>query len=118
AIFMTDTEAEVKRKLDKAYCPVKQADENPILEYCKYIIFEKYEKLEVKRQEKFGGNSSYESYDNLAADYSKGGIHPSDLKAAVAAHINELLEPVRQHFKSNSRAKKLMEQVRAFEVTR
>src|SRR3990167_7271478 len=32
AIFMTDTEEEIKRKINKAYCPEKVIEENPILE--------------------------------------------------------------------------------------
>jgi len=41
AIFMTDSQEDIKRKLSKAYCPEKVVDENPVLEYCKFIIFEK-----------------------------------------------------------------------------
>ena len=33
AIFMSDSEDEIKRKISKAYCPEKQTEENPILEY-------------------------------------------------------------------------------------
>ncbi len=118
AIFMTDTEDDIKRKISKAYCPPKQVEENPLMEYCKYIIFEKYENFEIKRPEKFGGNASFESYDKLVEEYVKGGIHPSDLKSSVAVYINELIEPVRQHFSENANAKKLFEQVKGFEVTR
>ena len=39
AIFMDDTEEDVNRKIKKAYCPEKQIEENPILEYCKFIVF-------------------------------------------------------------------------------
>ncbi len=118
AIFMTDSEEDVKKKIAKAYCPPKQEEENPLMEYCKYIIFQKYDCFEIKRLEKFGGSISFESYAKLAEEYSNGNIHPSDLKSSVSFYINELIEPVRQHFSSNARAKKLFEQVRDFEVTR
>ncbi len=118
AIFMTDSEEDVKRKISKAYCPEKKVEENPILEYCKYIIFEKFDTLEIKRPEKFGGDLSVESYSDLERSYAAGKIHPADLKTAAAEKLNELLEPVRRHFATNSRAKKLLEQVRSFEVTR
>ena len=39
-IFMTDSDDDIKRKFKKAYCPEKQVKDNPILEYCKYIVFE------------------------------------------------------------------------------
>ncbi len=118
AIFMTDSEDDVKRKISKAYCPEKIVKENPILEYCKYIIFEKNESLQIKRPEKFGGDISMENYSELEKIYSEGKLHPADLKAAVATAINELLEPVRKHFSTNAKAKKLAEQVKSFEVTR
>ncbi|MFX1385503.1 MAG: tyrosine--tRNA ligase, partial [Promethearchaeota archaeon] len=37
AIFMLDSPNDVKRKINKAYCPPNQVHENPVLEYCKYI---------------------------------------------------------------------------------
>ena len=41
AIFMTDSAEDVDRKIRNAYCPEKQVPENPILEYCRYIIFQR-----------------------------------------------------------------------------
>ena len=58
------------------------------------------------------------SYGELEKLYSEGKIHPMDLKNAVAEKLNELIEPVRRHFATNSRAKKLLEQVKGFQVTR
>ena len=49
AIFMDDTEEEIRRKIKKAYCPEGIVKENPILEYCKYIIFEKFKELKIER---------------------------------------------------------------------
>lgn len=118
AIFMTDSQEDVKRKISKAYCPEKQVLENPILEYCKYIIFERFGSIELKRPEKFGGNLSIESYAKLESLYSEGKIHPMDLKNCAAEKLNELLEPVRQHFSANAKARKLLEAVKGFEVTR
>ena len=109
---------EITRKIGKAYCPEKKTEENPILEYCRYILFEKFDALEIKRPEKFGGDVSIESYSDLEKSYVSGKIHPADLKAAVAEKLNELIEPVRKHFATNAKAKRLLEQVRGFEVTR
>ncbi|MBL7051439.1 tyrosine--tRNA ligase, partial [Candidatus Woesearchaeota archaeon] len=41
AIFMTDTTEEINKKFKKAYCPEGEVENNPVLEYYKYIIFEK-----------------------------------------------------------------------------
>lgn len=118
AIFMNDSVEEVNRKIKKAYCPEKQIIENPILEYCKYIIFERFDSVKIERPEKFGGNLEIKSYSELEKIFAKGDLHPLDLKNTVAKYINELLEPVREHFKKNKKAAELLKKVKSYEVTR
>ncbi len=43
-----------------------------------------------------------------------GALHPADLKPAVAKYINMMLEPVRNHFKTNEYARNLFQQVIQF----
>ncbi|MBI4438520.1 tyrosine--tRNA ligase [Candidatus Woesearchaeota archaeon] len=118
AIFMTDSVEDVERKIGKAYCPGKVVAENPVPEYCRYIVFEGLGRLEVRRSSKFGGDLSFNDYPELERAYVSGEVHPSDLKKAVSSSMNELLEPVRKHFESNARARALLEKVRSFEVSR
>lgn len=117
AIFMDDTKQEIERKINKSYCPEGIIEENPILEYCKYIIFEKFDKLIIERPEKWGGNLEFKNYKELEEVFAKKQLHPMDLKAAVSDKINELLVPVRKHFEKG-KAKELFEQVKSFQVTR
>ncbi len=117
AIFMDDTAQEVERKMGKAWCPARQLHENPVMEYCKFMVFEKFKSFDVKRPAKFGGDRSFKTYEELAAAYEKGEIHPMDLKSTTARYINESLEPVRKHF-SKGKAHALMETVRGYQVTR
>lgn len=56
AIFMEDTVEEVKKKIKRAFCPEKIVEANPILDYCKNIIFGARDKFTVEREEKNGGN--------------------------------------------------------------
>ncbi|MBD3212037.1 MAG: tyrosine--tRNA ligase [Candidatus Lokiarchaeota archaeon] len=107
AIFMLDSAKDVKRKINKAYCPPEQASDNPVLEYCKYIIFELVDNFYVERPEKYGGNVEYSSYKELEGAYVQGDLSPPDLKPAVSKYINQFLEPVRAHFETNDKAKKL-----------
>ncbi|KAJ5073053.1 tyrosine-tRNA ligase [Anaeramoeba ignava] len=116
AIFMEDTEVEVNSKIKKAFCPPKVIEKNPIFDYLKYLIFEKFAKLEVIRKEKDGGNIVYNSYDEVVKDYVDGKLHPADLKKAVATNLNKLLEPVREHFVKDETAKKLLAQVKKFKT--
>jgi len=118
AIFMTDTEEDIKRKIGKAYCLEGDVKENPVLEYCKYIIFEKFDSIKIERPEKFGGNLEFKSYEELETIFEKKELHPMDLKTAVSHYINELVKPVREHFENNREARELLDKVKGFEITR
>jgi tyrosyl-tRNA synthetase len=41
-----------------------------------------------------------------------------DLKQTVIKLLDELLQPVRKHFEENAEAKKLLETVKSYQVTR
>jgi tyrosyl-tRNA synthetase len=118
SIFMTDTPQQVESKLKKAYCPEKVVEENPVLEYMRYIVFERFPEVTVERPEKFGGNVVFHSYAELEAAYKDGRLHPMDLKKTCAAHVNRMLDPVRAHFEKDEKARALKEQVESFKVTR
>ncbi len=107
SIFMLDSPAVVKRKINKAYCPPKQIKENPVLEYCKYIIFELIDVFEIKRPEKYGGNIEYSSYNELEKDYLSGKLTPPDLKPAVVKYLNQFLAPIIVYFEKDEYAKEL-----------
>ena len=104
--------------LTKGSVVEKEVAGNPIFEYIKYLIYPKFGKFVLTRPEKYGGNVTYDSYDNLVKDYVEGNIHPGDLKPSTAAHINEMIEPVRQHFINDPEAKKILELVRSYTITR
>ena len=118
AIFMTDLPADVLKKIQKAYCPEGIVDENPILEYCKYILFEKFSTLKIERPAKFGGNLEFHSYAELETAFAEKKLHPMDLKQSVAQHLNLLLEPVQKKLAANKTAQKLAQEIKGFEVTR
>ena len=118
AIFMNDSEEDILRKISKAYCPAKIIEENPILEYSRHLIFEKFNTMEIKRQEKFGGDIVIENYSELEKLYKEGKIHPADLKTAVANYINEMINPIREKFDKDPKLKKILETIKKFEVTR
>ena len=83
AIFMTDSEDEVKRKIKKAYCPEGIIEENPILEYNKCIIFEKFKAVKIERPEKFGGNLEFDSYEDLEKTFADKKLHPPCARVAL-----------------------------------
>ncbi|KAI0565374.1 Tyrosyl-tRNA synthetase [Gracilaria domingensis] len=118
AIYMEDSVAEVNSKIKGAFCAEGEVDGNPVLEYVKYIVFPKLGGLSIKRSEANGGDMRYDTYERLEADFAGGALHPGDLKPAVARAINEMLQPVRDHFKNNAHAKKLLAQVKRYKTTK
>lgn len=118
AIYMEDSASEVNSKIKSAYCPEKTVEGNPVLEYLRYLIFPKLGSLEISRSEENGGNKSFSSYDELEADFMSGALHPGDVKPAVAKAINVMLQPVRDHFKHDPAARKLLDQVKRYKTTR
>ncbi len=118
SIFMTDSREDIQRKIAKAWCPEGIIHENPILEYFKYIIFQTFPSITIERPEKFGGSTSYNSYQELEKDFAEGLIHPMDLKQSLVDPLDKLLKPVRNHFEKDEQAKQLLEEVKSFQITR
>lgn len=56
AIFIEDSETEIKHKINKAYCPPKEIAKNPCMEYLKYILFPALKKIEILRPKEYGGD--------------------------------------------------------------
>ncbi|KAL8428040.1 hypothetical protein Efla_006946 [Eimeria flavescens] len=117
AIFMEDTEAEVNRKIKKAFCPPGQTKDNPCVAYVEHLVFPD-SVFEVHRSEENGGNVTFKTAEELKKSYEAGSLHPGDLKAALAREINKRLEPVRRHFQTDENARKLLQQILAYRVTR
>lgn len=112
AIFMEDTAADVTRKMKKAYCPPNTTKDNPVFDYVKNIVFSLRDDFLVERDEKWGGDVLYTSYEKCAEDYVNGLMESGDIKMSLARVVNELLQPVRDHFENDPEAKKLLEEVR------
>jgi len=109
AIFIHDSPEEIRRKIKKAFCPEKEIEFNPLIDWAKKLIFPIKGKLEVKREKEFGGDVTYNSADDLEEDFSKGKLHPTDLKNAISEALIEILKPAREHFSKKKIRKMLVE---------
>ena len=118
AIFMEDSEADVNVKLKKSYCPPGEVAGNPCLEYIKYVVMPWCGKFSVTRAEDNGGDKDYVEYEEVEKDFVDGKLHPGDVKPALARHINAILQPVRDHFANNPEAKKLLDTIKKYKVTK
>jgi tyrosyl-tRNA synthetase len=118
AIFIHDTEEQIKAKLKKAWCPEKQTEMNPVLEIVKYVIFHESKAFTVERPSKFGGTIEFENYGELEKTYRNGKLHPQDLKNAVAKELAKILQHIRQYFENNSEARECLDIVKKAQITR
>ncbi len=98
-ISVTDSYEEIKKTIGKAYCPEKDIKDNPILQIIKLIIFPRFESVEIKRSEKFGGDVSFNDYEKLERDYVSGKLHPMDLKNAVIEYLEKIIAPIRKNYR-------------------
>ena len=115
AIFMDDTEQDVKRKIKKAFCTPGVVEGNPLLDWTKWILFPILGKIIIPGNEKWDiPERSYDNYEDLQNDYVNDKVHPNDLKISMVNHINQLLEPVRKHFEENKEAKELLKLVKSY----
>jgi tyrosyl-tRNA synthetase len=92
-ISIADSSEEIKKKISKAYCPEDQP--NPILDITKILIFPTYKKLKISRPEKFGGDTTYDSYSNLEKDFFSKKLHPMDLKKIIGEKLSEMFGKIR-----------------------
>ncbi|PWA92214.1 tyrosine--tRNA ligase [Artemisia annua] len=107
-------EVEVNLKIKKAYCLPKVVEGNPCLEYIEHIVFPWFKEFKVERKPKNGGDKVFMTYEEVIAEYYEGDLHPADLKPALSKALNRILQPVRDHFKNDEKAKKLSMEVKGF----
>ena len=91
---------------------------NPCLEYIKYVVLPWCGKFSVNRPEDNGGDKDYLEYEEVEKDFVDGSLHPGDVKPALARHLNQILQPVRDHFTNNPEAKKLLDTIKKYKVTK
>jgi tyrosyl-tRNA synthetase len=99
AVFVHDSPDEIRDKVRRAFCPPGSADFNPVLDWVDKIVFRiAGGPLNVARNERNGGDVSYENYEAVATAYTTGSLHPMDLKAGLSERLIDFLEPARKHF--------------------
>ncbi len=96
-IAVDEPAADVEKKIMAAFCPAKVVENNPIMAIFKYHVFPRIEGgITIKRPPKFGGDVTYQKYEELEAAFVSGALHPQDAKKACAAYMIEILAPVRE----------------------
>ena len=98
-VNLTDDPETVADKINDAYCPMGEVEENGVLEYIEYLVWpildQNDEAFVVERPDEYGGNLTYETYQELEDDFVSEELHPADLKGAAAEYIADVIAPVR-----------------------
>ena len=94
-IFIHNSDDEIRRKIRKGWCEEGLVENNPILELARQIVFHEYDSISVERPEKFGGNVTYNSYEQLETDFGKKNLHPGDLKNTIGEYMVKIISPIR-----------------------
>ena len=112
-ILIHDTPEQIHDKIRRAYCPPRIVEGNPVLDYCRLLIFPKGELFTLERDKKYGGNLEFKKYDQLEQAYVAGKVHPEDLKKNVSRVLSDRLSPVREYFKKNPTYLQEMQKINA-----
>ncbi len=98
-ISIRDSKKDIKKKVDKAYCKQGDIKNNPVLSIAKLVVFPVFDKIDIKRPEKFGGILNVENYKELEKAFESGELHAQDLKNAVAEYLEKIIAPIRKQWK-------------------
>jgi len=110
AVFIHDSEEEIKRKIKKSFCPEGEVEFNPIIDWAEYLVFSREDKITIERKPKYGGNLEIHGIDELKKIYKNKELHPEDLKKFMADYLTEFLRPCREHF-AKGEAMKMLEEL-------
>ena len=106
-IDLLDDPKTVVKKMNKAFCEEGVIEGNGVLAFLENIIFpildNKEESFVIKRDKKYGGDLTFESYKLVEKEFKSKKLHPADLKSGVAAELNKILDPLRKAFDSNEK---------------
>lgn len=103
ALFIHDSEDDVRNKVRRAFCPPDSVEFNPMLDWARKLIFARDGEFRVARTPDHGGDLRFTSPEEVAEAYTSGGLHPADLKNGVADWLVETLAPAREAFASPER---------------
>lgn len=92
----------VKKKLKKAHAVPKVTADNGVLSFVEYVLlpasYLKYGETKFVVERRDAEPLVYKNITEMKEDYTKDVLSPQDLKPAVTAALNALLDPVQKEF--------------------
>jgi len=116
ALFVHDSEDDIRAKVRKAFCPPDTAAFNPMLDWVRKLIFAREGEFRIARKPEHGGDLRFGDADEVDQAYVDGKLHAADLKNGVADWLVDTLAPARRAFDTPD-ARALIDEIDAM-VTR
>ena len=104
AIFMCDSAEDVRRKIKNSCCKQGILEDNVPIEFVKFFVLNLKGKFHLKRF-KGGEDCVYEKLEDLENDFKDMKVHPDDLKKSLSIELNQILQPIRDHFEYDPNAR-------------
>jgi tyrosyl-tRNA synthetase len=99
-IDFDDTKKQIQDKFKKAFSVDGVSEGNGLLAILKYVVFRFLENqnrpLVINRPPKWGGDLTFNTYQEVANEFASGKLASADLKSALTKEINEIVTPLRE----------------------
>ncbi len=106
-IDFSDTDKQIRKKINKAACVDGIIEANGVLAILKSIIFYKLEKEKrnfiINRPEEYGGEITFKTYEDAEEAFAAKELASVDLKQGVAEEIIKLITPLREALEKNQK---------------
>ncbi len=112
AVFVHDSEEEIRKKISKAFCPEGEVEFNPVIDWVENLIFTQQDILTIERKEEHGGDIEFNNIEEVRESFKKNDLHPMDLKKAVTNFLVDKLKPIRDEFEKQEK-KELLEELKS-----
>ena len=120
AIFIHDTEEDIRKKIRSSFCPVNGVEVNPIIDLMRYVVAPYLARNGLGLEIVNGKTKQVTTFPDMASletAYSAGRIHPADLKETASESLVRILEPARKFFLDGN-GRKYLEEMKEIEITR
>lgn len=97
-IKIYDSEESIKKKILNGYCPEGIIEDNFIIQIVNFFILPNNSSFNIEREQKFGGDITIDSPEQMIKLYREKKIHPLDLKNAVAENLIKRFKNAREYF--------------------
>uniref|UniRef100_A0A7S0P4F4 tyrosine--tRNA ligase n=1 Tax=Calcidiscus leptoporus TaxID=127549 RepID=A0A7S0P4F4_9EUKA len=94
-LLLLDGQADVQRKLKRAFCEPNNVAFCPPLVVAEALVLQFAPSILLPTKQESGPEPRFSSSEELRGAYSRGEVHPGDLKPAVRDGANDILERVR-----------------------